>query len=111
MPNNIYVLNENNFKLYIQFKDNIIFENELINRGIHYYRDGKSITDFRYFFLSKDSESIDLILKKNNIIANIESLPIQEFNQAKKVQLIYLKVAIIVIILLFLIDFILKESK
>ena len=31
MPNNINVLNGNNFKLYIQFKDNIIFENELIN--------------------------------------------------------------------------------
>lgn len=111
MPNNIYVLNENNFKLYIQFKDNIIFEDELINKDINYYRDEKSITDFRYFFMSKDSEIIDLILKSNNIIANIESLPIQEFKQEKKVQLIYLKVAIIVIILLFLIDFILKSSK
>lgn len=111
MPNNINVLNENNFKLYIQFMDNIIFENELINKDIHYYRDEKSIIDFRYFFLTKDCEIIDLILKSNNIVANIESLPIQEFKQEKKVQLFYLKVAIIVIILLFLIDFILKSSK
>lgn len=109
MPNNVEVLNQNNFKLYVQFKDNIIFENELINKNIHYYRDEKSITNFRYFFLCKDSKSINLILKNNNIIANIESLPIQEFSQEKKVQLIYLKVAIAVIFLLLLINFILKK--
>lgn len=111
MPNNVEVLNQNNFKLYIQFKDNIIFENELINKKIHYYRDENSITTFRYFFLCKDSELIDFILKNKNIIANIESLPIQEFKQEKKIQLIYLKVVITVIILLFLIDFILKNTN
>jgi hypothetical protein len=84
MPNNVEVLNQNNFKLYFQFKDNIIFENELINKNIHYYRDEKSITNYRYFFLFENSESIDSILKNNNIIANIESLPIQEFKQEKK---------------------------
>ncbi|RVT76716.1 hypothetical protein EOD40_09460 [Flavobacterium sufflavum] len=99
MSNKTEILTQNNFKLYIEFKDNIIFENELINKNIDYYRDEKSIINFRYFFLSKDSELIDLILKTNNIVANIESLPIPEFNQTKKIQLIYLKVAIGIIII------------
>ncbi len=106
MPNDIKVLNHNNFKLLIQFKDNLVFEQQLLIKNINYYKDEKSIINFRYFFLCDDSETIDFILKKNNIIANIESLPINDFNQEKKVQLIYIKVAIAIIIIIILIDFI-----
>jgi hypothetical protein len=106
MPNDIKVLDHNNYKLIIQFKDNIIFEQELINKNIYYYKDEKSIINFRYFFLCDDSETIDLILKKNTIAANIESLPINDFNQEKKLQLMYIKVAVVVIIIIILIGFI-----
>ena len=99
MPNTIQVKYQNHFKLYIQFKDNIPFENELINKNLNYYRDEKSIINFRYFILDEDRQTIDLILKNNNIIGNIESLPIQDFEQEKKIQSIYLKVVIIVIII------------
>lgn len=106
MPNDIKVLNHNNYKLIIQFKDNILFEQELINKNIYYYKDETSIINYRYFFLYDDSEKIDFILKRNNIVANIESLRINDFNQEKKLQLIYIKVALVIIIILILIDFI-----
>ena len=109
MSNNINVKFQEHFKLYVLFKDNIIFENELLVRKIDYYYDCNQVfsaVNIRYFLLEKDKESIDLLLKENDIVGNIESLGILDFRQEKKVQYLYLKVALIVLVLMMIVFFI-----
>lgn len=105
MANKVEIKYQDHYKLHIEFKDNIIFENELLKNNINYYRDEESIAVFRYYFLDKDTIQIDKTLQENNIVASIESLPIQDFKTEKKFQLIYFKIVIVVIIILLIIEF------
>lgn len=105
MANKVEVKYQDHFKLYIEFKDNIIFENELLKNSIDYYRDEESITVFRYYLLDKDNIEIDKILQENNIFASNESLQLNDFKTEKKFQLIYLKIIIIVILILLIVEF------
>ena len=104
MANNSKVKYQDHYKLIIPFKDDIIFETELMNQNIDYFKDEKSIVNFRYFFLDNDTVKIDSILIKKEIIASIETLPIHEYKEEKKIQNFYLKIVIIVILILFLIE-------
>lgn len=104
MGNNSKVKYQEHYKLIIPFKDDIIFETELMNQNIDYFKDEKSIVNFRYFFLNNDKVNIDLILRKKEIIASIETLPIHEYKEEKKIQKFYLKIVIIVLIILFFIE-------
>lgn len=106
MSNSVKVKFQNHFKLYILFKDKILFENELIKRDIEYYEDFENQPggdNVRYFLLDKNREIIDLILKENEIIGSIETLPIMDFRQERKIQYLYLKFAFLVAVIMVLI--------
>jgi|JI61114DRNA_FD_contig_31_2824709_length_414_multi_2_in_0_out_0_1 hypothetical protein len=106
MANTINVKYQSHFKLYILFKDNILFENELIKKNIDYFLDKNqtgSLENFRYFLLDKNRAEIDVLLKKMQIIGSIESLNIIDFKQAKKVYSLYLYAAIISLIIILIV--------
>lgn len=114
MANSSTVKFNNHFKLYILFKDNIIFESELIKNNIDYFLDNNqvgSLEQLRYFLLDNDRLKIDEILNKESIVASVESLDIIDYKQVKKVQFIYLKVAVIVALLFVLITLIVSYNK
>lgn len=107
MSNLIQVKYQDHFKLYILFKDNILFESQLLENHIDYFLDTNQVgsqENLRYFLLDKDKEIIESILLKNKIIASIESLSIVDFEQEKKVQYLYLKVALVISIILVLVS-------
>ena len=113
MSKNINVKFQEHLKLYVLFQDNIIFENELLGRQIDYFYDSDQVFasgSIRYFLLEKDRRAIDLLLKENDIIATIESLGIQDFRLERKVQNLYLKVALIVAVLMIIIFFIYDKA-
>ena len=97
---------ENHFKLYIPFRDKIIFESELINNNIDFYfeenQPGINIS-VRYFLKDKDASEIDKIIRKNEIISSIEN-QILDYKQEQKIQKLYLKVAITIIIVILLVS-------
>lgn len=103
MGNNAEIIYKDHYKLIIPFKDNIVLENELINGNIDYFKDEKSILYFRYYFLDIDRDKVDLILKKNEIFASLETFSINEFKEEKKLQSFYFKVVIVVILILIFI--------
>ncbi len=102
MANSIKVKSKDHFKLYILFQDKIIFENKLFENDIEFYENYENqpfSDEVRFFLLDKDRERIDLILKTENIIGSIETLGVKDFRQGKKVQYLYLKIAVVVILL------------
>ena len=112
MSNTINVKFQEQFKLYVLFQDNIIFEGELQRREIDYYYDPEQLfisESIRYFLLEKDNNEIDLILKQQGIIGSIESLGIQDFRLERKVQYLYFKIAIVFLIIISMVSFILDK--
>jgi len=107
MANTSKVKFNNHFKLYILFKDDIIFENELIKSDIEYFKDLNQVgsqEEIRYFLLDDDKDLINSFLLKNNIVASIESLNIADFQHQKKMQYLYLKIVVVVVIILLLVS-------
>jgi hypothetical protein len=101
--NNASVKFENHFKLYIPFRDKIIFESELINNNIEFYFEENQPNinvSVKYFLKDSDANEIDKIIRKNEIISSIENQNL-DYQHEQKIQKLYLKVAI-AIILIFL---------
>ena len=81
----------------------------MLCRQIDYFYDSDQVFgsgSMRYFLLEKDRGLIDLLLNENDIVGSIESLGVQDFRLEKKVQYLYLKVALIVSVLMIIIFFI-----
>ena len=101
------ILFENNVKIYVLPKDKIIFESELEKQNIEYYCDIENQPMFesgiRYFIKNDDRIKIDKIFIENEIIANTETIQISDYRDEKKIQKVYLKVAVFVIGIILLI--------
>lgn len=101
------ILFENNVKIYVLPKDKIIFESELEKQNIEYYCDIENQPMFesgiRYFIKNEDRIKIDKIFIENEIIANTETIQISDYRDEKKIQKVYLKVAVVVIGIMLLI--------
>ena len=101
------ILFENNVKIYVLPKDKIIFEIELEKQSIEYYCDIENQPMFesgiRYFIKNDDRIKIDKIFIENKIIANTETIQISDYRDEKKIQKVYLKVAVVVIGIMLLI--------
>ena len=101
------ILFENNVKIYVLPKDKIIFESELEKQNIEYYCDIENQPMFesgiRYFIKNDDRIKIDKIFIENEIIANTETIQTSDYRDQKKIQKVYLKVAVIVIGIMLLI--------
>jgi|SRR5690554_32332 len=99
---------KNHYKLYVLLKDKLIFESELQKNGIKYYYDidEQPFIDsgIRYFLLDSDRKTVDRILISNSIIATIESLPITDYKDNKKMMKIFLLIALIIIAIILFID-------
>jgi hypothetical protein len=102
--NNLGILSENHFKIYILLKDKIVFENEVRKQQVKYYCDIENkpmlTRGIRYFIQDRDSITLDKILKENKIIASTESILISDYRDGIKTQRLYFKAAAIVIIIL-----------
>lgn len=94
---NPMILFESHYKIYVLFKDKIIFESQLENQNIEYYCDIENQPNFesgiRYFINDNDSIKVDKIVKENGIIASTETINIDDYRDGKKTMSIYLKVA------------------
>ena len=100
---------KNHFKLGISFKDIIIFESELEKYGIKYYCEENEpfISDgVKYFLLDKDREIINQIMLRNDLIASTETIHVSDYREERKIQKLYLKAAILVVIIILLVSFI-----
>ena len=111
--NNASVKFENHFILYIPFRDKIIFESELINNNIEFYfeENQRNINiSVKYFLKDKDAKEIDKIIRKNQIISSIDN-QIFDYKQERKIQKLYLKVAIATILIILLASLATFNSK
>lgn len=93
------------YKLYILIKDQIIFESELLNNDIKFYSDINEQPSLnggiRYFLLDSDMSKVDDIIKKNEIVANTESILVYDFEEGKKIFKLKALFYVIVIVYLF----------
>lgn len=102
--NKISVKFENHFKLQIAFRYKIVFESELINNDIDFYfeKDQPDINvSIRYFFKHSDAIEIDKIIRNNQIITSSEN-QIADYEEERQIQKIYIKVAVVAILIFFL---------
>lgn len=99
---------KNHYKLYVLLKDKLIFESELNKNGIKYYYNIEEQpfidSGIRYFLLNDDRKKVDEILISNSIIASIESLPITDYKDDKKMMKIFLLIALIIIAIILFIN-------
>lgn len=100
---------KNHYKLYVLQKDKLIFESELNKNGIKYYYDTEEQpfidSGIRYFLLNDDRKKVDEILISNSIIATIESLPITDYKDDKKMMKIFLLVILVTVAIILIIDY------
>jgi hypothetical protein len=114
MGNNIEVKFQEHYKLYILFKDYIIFEQLLIEKSIDYYYNLNENTNIsngiRFFILGKDKFVIDYLLIENQIIASTETILISDYRDEEKTQkfqiFTYLMVLLLIIFIVIVGDFI-----
>lgn len=103
--NKVSIKFENHFKLYIPFRDKIIFKSELINNNIDFYFDQNQPdinVSIRYFFKDADAIKIDKIICENQIVSNIEN-QIVDYKEGQKIQKLYITVVISTILVFILI--------
>ena len=109
MNDAIQIKHKNHFKLYIPFKDKIIFEAELYKNEIRFYTEEISISDdARYFFEDKDGPAINRIVISNQIAASAETVAVTDYNVLNKVHKLYLIVAVVVAVLFMFAVFVFK---
>src|SRR5690606_30612923 len=100
---------KNHYKLYVLLKDEIVFDSELQKNGIKYYYDidEQPLIDsgIRYFLLDSDRKIVDKILTSNSIIATIESLPITDYKDNKKMMKVFLLFILVIVAIILIIDF------
>lgn len=98
MYQNVEIKYQEHFKLNILFKDKILFENLLIENNIPFYKNDLT-NDLLYFLLDKDRIGINNLLIQNVIIASTETIPTYDYREQKKVQMLYFKILLIVILI------------
>lgn len=87
------------FKLWIELKDKIVFESELIKKNIPFHIDEDQVTigsSIRYFLPDEHSSAIDSIIKRCAIAASTDTISIYDVDNHKKIQRVYWIIAIIV---------------
>ena len=92
------------FKLHVLFKDTIIFEWQLMQNEISFYKEHTQVGDCTVYFLEdNDRVLINQILIDNEIIASTDTIALTDYNDAKKVYKLYFGVSAIVVIIMILI--------
>lgn len=99
------VLLNPHFKVYIPFKFLIKMESSLTHNNINYFSNKNEAigNEIRFYFLEKDKEIIDKIIKSNDIISSVESNIQSDWEDNRKILLWTLKVFIVVIAIALLI--------
>jgi hypothetical protein len=96
------ITNKDHFKLYILFKDTIVFENELQKRELDYLCDPMETMANnlkRYYVLEKDKGIINSIIIKHGIVASTETINMTDYSDAKQANKLFLVVGVIAILL------------
>ncbi|WP_179005400.1 hypothetical protein [Winogradskyella forsetii] len=111
MPgSNFNIKLQDHYKLYILPKDQIIFESELFKNNIKFYyninEQPNLDSGIRYFLLDSDMDKINQIIINHQIIANVETNLVSDFDdQKKKFKLIITFILVIVGIIILIIIF------
>jgi hypothetical protein len=104
---NFYIRFSPHYKLYVQQRDQLVFEEILQENNIDFYSNIKEQafldTGIRYFLREADRSKIDALLIKHQLIAQIESHNMPDFTSHKKIMKVYLLVALIVVLLLLVV--------
>jgi len=96
------IKHQRHFRLWIELKDKIVFESELIKNDIPFHIDENQSTigsSIRYFLPDEHSSSIDSIIKQYGIAASTDTIKIYDVDDEKKIQRMYWAVAIAVAVL------------
>lgn len=104
MPKTIRVKLGKHFKVAVQYKDVVSFENELNNKGLDFYLNCKDESSqcslVSYYLSEKDRSAVDDLLQENNIIANYETLQFADLSDQKNFMGLYFKLVGVIIVLL-----------
>jgi len=94
---------QDHFKLYVLFKDIIVFEHELQLKHVSFHVDpGEAFlkNERRYFLLEKDQFTINEIIKKKGIVASTETITMTDYTDVRKVNTLLLYIVVVVVVLL-----------
>jgi hypothetical protein len=83
-----YIKKGEHFKLWLQLKDKIAFEAELMEKGIPYHIDENQSTlgsDIRYFMPDEYKEQIDNVIKHTGIIASTDTIAMYDIENSRDV--------------------------
>ncbi|HYD92157.1 MAG TPA: hypothetical protein VEA37_11805 [Flavobacterium sp.] len=97
---------QEHFKLWVELKDKIVFESELIKKDIPFHIDENQSTigsSIRYFLLDEHFSTVDLILRNCGIAASTDNIKVYDVDIEKKIQRIYWIVAIVIAVIFLLI--------
>lgn len=104
MPKTIRVKLGKHFKVAVQYKDVVSFENELNNRGLDFYLNSKDEPSqcslVSYYLSEKDRSAVDDLLQENDIVANYETLQFAGLSDQKNFMGLYVKLVGVFIVLL-----------
>ena len=107
---NSTIFDSNKFRLYIPYRKLIVLENFLNENNIEYWSDlemPNSLSDLvRIYFHKKDEKEIEDILKKLQIQASDDFHVPSDYEQNKKIQILYFKFFGILLALVLIIYFI-----
>ncbi|HSD13411.1 MAG TPA: hypothetical protein VLB74_02045 [Flavobacterium sp.] len=106
MPKTIRVKLGKHFKVAVQYKDVVSFENELNNKGLDFYLNSKEEPSqcslVSYYLSEKDRPAVDDLLVENQIVANYETFQFADLSDQKNFMGLYFKVVGVFIVLLVL---------
>ncbi|ESU22347.1 hypothetical protein FEDK69T_23310 [Flavobacterium enshiense DK69] len=115
MPKTIRVKLGKHFKVAVQYKDVVSFENELNNKGLDFYLNCKDESSqcslVSYYLFEKDRSAVDDLLQENEIVANYETLQFANLSEQKNFMGLYIKlvgVFIVLLVMLKVVDAIVK---
>ena len=103
MPNTIRVKFDRHFKIHVPVRGVTSFENELSQKGIAYYTDKRKGLHFNesvlFCILDKYSAVVHQILSDKHYVLDSEVLSANVFSEERKMVNLYLKFALLFIIL------------
>lgn len=103
MKDSFNIKNDDHFKLWIELKDKIIFEDLLIKNSIPFHIDENQSTlgsNIRYFFPDEYKVAVDAIVKSIQIPSSTDTIHVYNPSDSKRIYKIYLLIVIAIAVLL-----------
>ncbi|MCW4468437.1 hypothetical protein OGH69_05630 [Flavobacterium sp. MFBS3-15] len=109
-----YIKLQPHFRLWVDLKDKIAFEAALYERNIPFHIDDNQSTvgsGIRYFFSDRYSGLVDDVVKSTAIIACAETIPSANYEISRKVNRLYIIIAVVMVLLLIIVTLIVEVRE